>query len=170
MTKTQRKKAVQIAEDVLAQLKSRKYVAETGVYAAINGAVEEVPSDNWSGYETVPVVKSLRTFLKKHAKKQSCHVCALGACFLANVERRNKVETSDEYVRYEIAENLSSIFSPDQMDEIESAFEVSAHHGGSLAAVVFGRRYDTDDKRLRAIMRNIIKNNGEFIPTAVKEK
>jgi len=164
MTKTQRKKAVQIAEDVLAQLRARKYVATAGTYVDLNDAFIE--GKNY--WEDVPVVKSLQTFLKKHAKKKSCHVCALGACFLANVERRNKVDLEDFYGRRDIEVNLAGIFSAEQMDEIETAFEGNTSHGGSWDAVAFGNRYHDDTARLRAIMRNIIKNDGEFIPTKAK--
>lgn len=175
MTNKQRKDAVQIAEDVLAQLKTRKYVASAGagVYVRLEGAIKN-PEAYYGDY--VPVVASLRTFLTKHATKKSCHVCALGACFLANVERRNKVELKEvinKSDRETFTSNLKTIFSAEQMDLIEVAFEVDSVHSrtdvDTQDALYFGNRYDTDDQRLKAIMRNIIKNNGEFIPPARKD-
>jgi hypothetical protein len=179
MTKTQRKKAVRVATDVLAQIKARgKFVVTPGTYAEISGVFTSDPNDPW---HSVKVADDLQTFLKKHAKPKSCHVCALGACFLANVEKTDNVPYLDStHRRDEITENLSKIFSEGQMGLIEAAFERSSDYGYKgddndntydlvEAAVEFGERYDDPTKRLRAIMKNIIKNNGEFVPPDLKK-
>jgi hypothetical protein len=83
---------------------------------------------------------------------------------------------------------LMDVFTPEQMVLIECAFEGfgmgSAAAGRLLtykterdlddfysqvdAAQKFGNKYLTSKKRLAGIMRNIIKNGGEFIPTTKK--
>jgi hypothetical protein len=35
-----------------------------------------------------------------------------------------------------------------------------------LAAIKFGKKYRSAEKRLEAIMKNVIKNNGSFEPAA----
>lgn len=106
--------------------------------------------------------------------EKSCKVCALGALI---------------YTHYVLAEpnidrtELGGMFSWDmlrflerkhsinqrEMRRVELAFE----QGGGFfrseseedyAAILFGRRIENKTKRMRAIMQNIIDNNGTFQP------
>lgn len=73
-----------------------------------------------------------------------------------------------------VREPLLNYFSEFQLDMIESAFEkynASIHYDPSKdnedkiqEAIRFGFLFDSDENRLRAIMKNIVKNDGEFIP------
>jgi len=95
-----------------------------------------------------------------------------------------------------LRERLKEAFTFDQMVLIERAFECDSSlglassyvsletevdnfgerpeakdvHKASADAETFGRKYDDSKKRLAAIMRNIIRNNGEFIPKPQRKR
>jgi hypothetical protein len=64
---------------------------------------------------------------------------------------------------------LTSYFSPEQIGLIELAFErgdgwYPADTTDDDNAVEFGERYQYNTNRMKAIMQNIINNNGTFVP------
>jgi len=111
-----------------------------------------------------------------------CSACALGSMFVVKVLITNAVDAESRWDREEIVEELVDIFSQAQLDLIESAYEGvyvgtfdaayqkrwQDKHPALLAklkrAVAFSDRYASASRRMRAIMRNIIKNNGVFAP------
>lgn len=123
---------------------------------------------------------------------KDCKVCAIGACFLSYVRLYNNVTLGQlvggydtikddffdvEY--YNIDHELAKVFSQRQLCLIETAFECGYIHfrvddedykdlchdsNEFSAAISFGEKYSVPKKRLMAIVKNIIKNNGEFIP------
>lgn len=168
----QRKMAVRIAKDVIKQLDGETLVARHAGYTIIPGLQDEAA--------IVPENNDLRDYLRKLAKKKRpCTVCALGACFLADVRRRDNFSVNDEISRISIVDRLSEIFGEAQLDLIECAYEGDPTYVGNrettapfkegYCAVQFGEKHRSPDKRLRAIMRNIIANNGEFLPTGIKK-
>ena len=169
---TKPERRVMVAKDVLEQLKKRQLVAMAGRYV---------------GLQFMPTYSSLNPNLdikENYDKVQECHVCALGACIMATTRFTNQLNfedvgrTSDEMAITKVSNVLTDIFTPEQLHIIEIAFE--GHQSGERFAVNvlgelllnreqekkcrdFYESYHNDDKRLIAIMENIIKNKGEFI-------
>lgn len=125
--------------------------------------------------------------------KNKCTVCALGACFLSLVYLDNDFDFLDGMHSYldEIGEiklthirlqklnqRLLKVFSGRQLSLIETAFECQMHNptedfvsntfkGDKTLlerAIKFGWSWHSSNERLKAIMENIIENEGEFIP------
>lgn len=107
----------------------------------------------------------------------TCGVCAKGAMLLTMLvaDRRRKIPkelVSAGPVSNEVNDYLSSVFSKIQIDLIEAAFECDVYHWHHFfegdveaeAAVDFGMQFETPKDRLKAIMENIIENNGVFTP------
>lgn len=71
-------------------------------------------------------------------------------------------------------DQLKDFFNKDQLAAIEAAFEINrplAHYSKiGYEALAFGIRYPDDDKRLAAIFRNIVRNDGTFKPLALKKR
>ncbi|RJQ25016.1 hypothetical protein C4577_06435 [Candidatus Parcubacteria bacterium] len=134
---------------------------------------------------------------QKHTKEivKNCGVCALGACFVSYINVFNKLKISDiiddcgGYFEGDpltidlereglIKDKLLKAFSQTQLDLIEAAFErddltidwQDSTSSSMEEAIEFGERYNDSRERLRAIMKNIIKNNGKFVPNAKKTK
>ncbi len=113
---------------------------------------------------------SAQNYIDKISK--DCDVCALGACFLSYIRLNNQVKVHEvigkkgynlnhvSVGQYLIQQKLGSYFTSEQLNVIESAFE--NYHCEDQCD-----EYDdlgkTPKARLRNIMRNIIKNKGEFI-------
>ena len=115
-------------------------------------------------------------------KENTCTCCAKGAIFASCVMNVNKVTNKDNFYNEKFQKTkLKKWFSAKELDTIETAFEsyvvedssgllLDEYHGyRNLArhAISFGRKYHTSEKRLLAILRNIIKY-GEFTPVKPK--
>ncbi len=152
-------KRVAIAKDVIAALKAKKYIAETGDYLDINYS-----SDNYDSNINQELLCS---------NDITCKVCAVGALFTSKVIISNNFDSdyvpSDDVMRDE----LSAYFSKNQLYLIEAAFEGWETDEYSKSEIIltlknndhmrFHRDYDTND-RMIAIMNNIVKNKGTFKP------
>ncbi len=171
MTKKHREKVVAVAKDVLKQIP--KLNVTTGIYLTL---APNVLQEEDEGKELQPLLPKL---LNK--KTKPCKVCALGACFISHVGLFDKFKlpmySSTEITSEDFRPELRKYFGPRQLALIESAFECQecdielgygSYDGKKYkalkAAANWGDKYKDDTKRLRAIMRNIIKNAGEFIP------
>jgi hypothetical protein len=164
------KKRVAIAKDVLAQLKTKKFIAQSGTY---------VDTD----------VILTKADLKRDAslvldKAPSCTVCGIGGLFVSAVCQADKAPVSqfgynsgDEGADFQVdgqsAYNyLEQFFDSQTLVNIESAFEQESFSRwtdtetfhGSTDAKRFAYNESDDNTRLRLIMENIVKNRGEFIP------
>jgi hypothetical protein len=170
------KKAVLVAEDVIAQIKRELYQVVTGEYVNLNvsyEAMNESARDAILAYEVVENKENYDLVLQSN----SCVVCARGACLLSTIKFRN-----DFTIRAAKSTNLSAndsvgtnfmkdIFSLSEQALMESAFErtdmdlngmfyletlqSAETYGGDLS-------YD-EDKRLISLMKNVIRNKGYFI-------
>jgi hypothetical protein len=178
MALTKAEKAVAVAKDVLAQLRKPNCggmkVANDGSYFATDFYLTD------EDYK-----KDLQDILPK-VLEEGCTVCARGAALISKARLFDKVPvikiTGDTwwnsggiYVdQDDTAELLKGVFSKKTLHAIECAFEQDPCMDHSLpceyGAALFGRRYDDPVKRLAAIMRNIVKNNGEFVVKKVTEE
>jgi hypothetical protein len=163
---TKAQKRVMIAQDVLAQLKAKRYFAESGCWVQpnIKAACEKNLKDEDSVQEL---------FAAK--KIESCNVCALGGLFMSCINLNNNTTVEDlkkefyigdfVYDDSKISNGLNRIFTQKQLILIESYFEGSQGYfkGDNEKTVVFLESYN-DDERLEMIMQNIIDNDGTFKP------
>ena len=172
---TKAQKRVMIAQDVLAQLKAKRYVAESGcwVQANYNSAV---PLADIKYKDSVQDLFAEKTI-------ESCNVCALGGLFMSctNFNNNTLLEDLDDVSEdlgnlideeEKLSNKLNKIFSTSQLKLIEVYFE------GNDGYFYENREYDTvkafyikypsDKKRLQLIMENIVENEGTFVPKKLK--
>lgn len=162
---------VRIARDVLKQL-AAGVVSSTGGYLRI--------------MQPVDMGAPLKPQLLETPRKRPCSACAIGALFVSSVILQNHVSADDLGLRLcgslnwvtadreTVAHRLhrSGIFSKRQLKLIEMAFEGGDFDEGTAigkekttSALNFYHRHRGDrNNRMAAIMRNIIKNRGEFVP------
>lgn len=162
MTKAQMR--VAIAKDVIEHVKAKKIVATQGVFCKpVRG--HGYLCQTFNGDE---IGKDLRAILPTVAKQ--CDVCAKGALFYAHVMRFNNVKTPEWIRNKEVCAPLAKYFAGSQLKIIDRYFETSDVIMGQKRrtedAIEYQRKYPVASNRLIAIMRNIIKNKGTFLPTA----
>lgn len=169
-------KRVLVAKDVLAQLKAKTIRANSGWWVSTDATVIE-------GEESLQ---------KQLIAGATCEACALGSVMVSLVRFTNRVtveEAEDTFGSCPLnfskvysgdaddKTGITRIFSKRQIQLIESAFERGEGYfqedndidgfyvtNEVLAATRFGRKYETDHNRLVAIMENIVRNKGTFIP------
>lgn len=173
---TKPQKRVLIAKDVILQIGLNKFVPQTGCYVKSQDILEALPT-NGTTVELKPLLAEVTT----------CSCCAKGAIFLSEVMNRNQFSASrrdfEGLGSETITDRLDGLFTQNQLDLIETAFErdviesdneylQDGHNDDwsekftSIAkkAIAFGKRYSSNDKRLIAIMKNIVANKGTFKP------
>lgn len=164
-----RKQRIAIAEDVVEQVKVRAYLATTSLYVQ-SSTLEDAIDGKWNEEKrTYTGGIDLQTALLKGVP--DCQVCGLGAAFCSMARLGDQVELSDAD---NIHDTLEPIFGAHQLALIEYAFEGDDAGGTSEdagmseeemeACVNFHEKYPDDNKRLRAIFKNVIKNDGSFEP------
>lgn len=170
---SQKKQRIAIARDVIKMLKNNQ------IKASMN-----------SGYFSAPGFDSLRISLNSFDKDVHvlvdsirCEVCALGGMLAATVMKVDGMKFENifypELERNEVIAKLKNYFSINQLDLIESAYEMkpmgrfrtigyvytTVNDDQCASAVNFGRLfYDGPFDRMIAIMQNIIDHNGTFTP------
>lgn len=172
------KRRVQIAEDVLAWLRTKRLNVVTGSYCVFDEGF--MPYGYTLGTSLQKILPEIVT------SRKPCQVCAKGAMFIAAVDRYNKVQlrdaNGDGFSNREIIKAMKAYFSKRTLDLIEVAFECKdanfefsngynqpVTNRVARNAIEFGKRYQDPRARLRAIMRNLISNNGDFVPPPAKE-
>lgn len=161
-------KRTEIAKDVIASLNAKKYIAERGTY--LDMFDKSNPRKGQYGEDL-----GCR-LTKDNINKETtvCHVCAIGSVFtsFAMKTKTPLSSSSDAMLR-----SMNSIFSKTEMRILEMLFE-----GHVIDDVTFDklskeqkkiiRQYGSQfkkaskgsaDRRLRAIMNNIIDNEGKFV-------
>jgi len=172
---TKAQKRVMIAQDVLAQLKAKRYVAESGCWVQANYN----PAATWADIKYTDSVQEL--FVEK--KIESCNVCALGGLFMSctNFNNNTLLEDLDDVSEglgalvdeeEKLSNKLNKIFSTSQLKLIESYFEANdgyfRDYDEDDRIEVFYNKYPSDKKRLQLIMENIAENEGTFVPEKLK--
>lgn len=154
------KKRVAIAKDVIAQLQTKKFKAEQGVYVRLDKELTERE-------------------LKKDASEiltaaKECTVCGIGGLFVSAVCKADKLPVQEALDAYDYSrsetnfdgekayEYLEQFFDEQTLRNIETAFEQRDDFGGEWGADEFAEEVEDDDDRLRLIMENIVVNKGKF--------
>jgi len=170
---------VAIAKDVLQQIKVKTIIPTTGTYCALDL--------DW----TDPLLELDVQSNFNQLKNFECSVCALGAMMVSNVKFNNNftfeklnrsnsdvfVNTLEKYFeRYELALIEFAFESWDIEDLIEDgeikngilSNESYIFHGLNYEEIEkacdFNRNINDESERMVRIMKNIIKNKGEFKP------
>lgn len=157
-----RKMRVRIAKDVLELLKQRKFIVSPGIYLDTKMIVPK----SWLKKAT-QVGKKLLT--------KPCTVCAMGALFVAEVVRNDKLNfaqlNNSNFIeegrpltvgRAVMDDRLRRFFTERDLQDIEGYFEGWGYQDRTVNFWI--KSYPDARQRLRAIMRNIIRNEGDFKP------
>lgn len=155
-------KRVALAKDVIASLIAKKYVAETSTYLAVGN------EEHYTN-KMLDVVKN---------GKVKCTVCAIGSLFVSRLKTSDTLKlTSSDHV---MIKSLAGIFTEKELRILEFLFEGRNMGEDNISDIYddgyefytnfFNRsiRDNGDKKRLKAIMQNIINNNGNFIYKSIK--
>jgi hypothetical protein len=184
-------KRVLIAKDVIKQIKAKRFIAARGSWLRLYDKYDNNIAGMF-GQILEPDTQIQAMFLSGAAP--TCECCALGgimmACTLYNNNQTVEDLTSDSNIGRNIrrgtafSNGLHRFFSRQQLALIECAFEAgrgeffvnldSTFSRSSLLqnvafntlnlALDYEKAYPKADKRMIAIMQNIVKNNGTFRP------
>ena len=162
---SKKKQRVTVAEDVIAQLEAKTLKAGQGLFLDIY--VDN--DDNESFLE-----EDARKFFSQAPDKNiQCTACGLGSMMVAKARLENHATVDDVATDTISGEDieiiLMQIFSSDTIRNIEVCFEkgygfYDENDDEDQPAIKFGKRFRNPNNRLIAICKNIIKNEGEFIP------
>lgn len=173
LTKAQMRVAV--ARDVLKRIRTSFYRPTKGAYVAVRRATLPVTISLKPDAQVKPLVQSL---------EGKCEICAKGAIFLSTVLKYNDLKLgevsnwSDLSSYYSIPAlphaNIKPtnerLFSESQLELIERCFEgflCDRVNGGWYRELCTAKVSGTASKNIAvlvAIMQNIIRNKGRFIP------
>lgn len=176
MTKAEAR--VAIAKDALAQLRSRKYDAVGGIYVEFD---KNLDLPDWGDSSTESNRKANQQVCNLIPKMGTCTVCARGALFLSTIRKFNHFTLgdwdrsggySDGCNRDTIETVEDRYFTDKQLSLIESTFEGEMFRKNDTElsdreynnCINFYSKYSSDHDRLVAILKNIIKNEGAFVP------
>lgn len=185
------KKVVAVAKDVLKQLKAKTLKAKHRMYVDIKKLGNKkipVNMENDKLYD-----RRLSMQLKDVFKNiKSCEVCAKGAIFVAAVSRYNKEKIYpdakdvsnkrlSEIVRWDSCMNglddkdiIDDLFEKKDWDTIELYFEgedvntIGFDKIDIVRSEIFFKSHKNAKERMVAIMKNLIKNKGRFVPTNIE--
>jgi hypothetical protein len=175
--KSKEKQRVAIAKDVLEQIKLGFLHPLRDTYLRLNF------SSNISNTMYNPPEKLDELFGKLSQTSSRCDACGIGACFIGLVNLGDKVYTDEVFEQRSVSDRakiedvvmrkkLRKIFSREQLSLIECAFERSAYFTDRTrvsvkkrrAAEKYGQQFGNASESLEAIMKNIVKNEGTFVP------
>lgn len=165
MTKVEKRKS--IAKDVIFNVRKKIIEPANCEYGMVNFDTFHLSSKEFQS--------NLKTY--------GCKACAMGALMAADIINRNNRDSN--WMDYDIIKRFEGLFSEFQLRLIETAFEGCVitdvddrlrawrwdDQSGMLddteiakKAIKFGNKYEDSNKRLIAIMNNIIKDpNGLFL-------
>lgn len=157
---TKQERAVMVAKDALKMLNAGKTMASTGVWVDLSDYYDESTLKN--------------QICDISDKFEDCSVCALGSLMLSEIRHTNKLkvgDAGDEIWYQDFGHRLNKVFSKPQQRLMELAFEGGCGYfdGGDCTEGQFEKvdafynKYPDDSDRLRAILKNVIKNGGKFV-------
>jgi hypothetical protein len=147
------KRAVEIAKDVLKQLKIKKYIATQGTYVSLVGVDND--DVNLDGKQLDEILKD---------RKVKCRVCAKGALLMSKAMVYDDLTFGEK----DDVGSLREDFDADDLNLMEAIFEGDEQFGydscGNDTAVIceINKAYRTPEKVLEVLMKNVIKNKGRL--------
>ncbi len=175
MSKTNQR--IQIALDVLEQIKAKRIKASKGEYFKIN-STKNVP-EQFKTTNRFSFHPEINGDLKKIVSNvETCNVCAIGSVFLCVVERKNNFEVQHKSIYrnefelnlHEIKKYIEKFFTNEQLAKIEAAFEKEFVSYVNILKIENPKDYEKfckkykSEQRLTLIMENLVVNNGKFKP------
>lgn len=178
-------RAVLVAKDIIAQVNNGKYYPKQGAYLNFTYITD------WMGIKALKEAVDEGLDIKEnfHLIPNGCAACAIGATILSCTHLGNKLKFSDirasrlgiyDLDKASIKELLDSVFNPEQLLMIETAFEGWSYSADRYARTVldvdletsvyracdlfYGKYCNDPEERMIAIYQNIIDNNGVFVP------
>lgn len=166
---SRREKRVQIAKDVIAAIRTEV------LRASHQGYLHASTKESMYFLEHDPVL-SADAELQDVLSDKQCTVCAIGSVFVAAVTRCDDLTVQDAVPMYCVStprlnhiskdvmtDYLAGIFSRDELDRIENAYEGFGRYRtvNEEMSKYPGKNSNT---RLINIMKNIIRNEGDFKP------
>lgn len=91
-------------------------------------------------------------------RQEKCYGCAIGALLLGAIDCQ-WAKRSEAIVAFDVHDGLESLWSSGELNIIEDT------HEGSYE---WAKRYGDRRGRMTAILQNIIRNNGTFIPSDLR--
>lgn len=172
--KLTRKQIVEVAKDVLKQIKARSFVPKKGVYIKLPAAkLRALAKDKEKG-DKIEVQDLL-----KASKLKNCQACARGAMVLSKARLFNDAK-AEVFSYWGSPKTLALADFGDEHSEevfgglgfqVEACFEgfrtsmFHEEHGVDYeASFSYFREFPDATERLTALMKNIIRNNGQFKP------
>jgi len=167
--KTIEQKRIEILKDVLKHIEAKRIIAN-------NGRVLRYDDCKLEDGDLQAILKS------QNKKKKQCKVCQRGAILFASVWRNNNLSvkwygSEHPYLNGIAGERdathltyLNELFSIEQQMLMERAFEGRFHMAHLSYKQInecdrnFYYKYKNPIARMKAIVRNAIKNGGVFIP------
>ena len=171
---TPAQKRVAIARDTIEQIEAQKFIPQQGVYFHWVNPADHY-GDRPPGFDCR---SDAREALEDNTVK--CTGCALGGMFASFIRRVDgvDVQTARGSASEDIKRRMSEFFDEHTLTRIEYAFERwtsdPARESDSAWEDLrrhgrWGKKFRTSEKRLTAIMKNIIRNRGEFrLPRSFK--
>jgi hypothetical protein len=153
---TRPEQRVAIAHDVLLQLDAKRLEAKADQFLSLRYKGQSI---SWNTFpHSTLLAHEFSDETPERALENKCDVCAIGAVFVSLVRRRGKATFLDvgDTINDGIPEYATDVFHPDMLAGMEHYFEVHD--------VKRRMRHLGADGRLRAIMHNIIDNEGAFVP------
>ncbi len=151
---------VAIAKDVLSALKKKKINPKHMSWVLITKAIEQEFRNASDTTEVKDIINA----------QEHCECCALGACFIATLNRNGSlpvaalshIDIGNGFAHRDVLNYLQRYFDEPQLEAIESAFEQGVGYYYNGKAAKWRPELTCPTKRLRAIMTNIVNNNGRF--------
>jgi hypothetical protein len=184
---TKAEKRVEIAKDVLKQIKADKYKPMCGVWFRDSTGKG---LDDFLDYNTGQRIDAKKDVVEKLVG--TCKVCALGSLFISAIDKYNHTKLdpasgceAEIFTAVDRNNPLTKWFTARQMLLIENTFENEC--GAWCSSVVlnekeylawdmevipaikeYNSKYPNPTDRLKAIMNNIVRNKGTFVLPGVK--
>lgn len=161
-----KKQRIKIIKDVVTLLSKESIVAIT------NRAYLDIPK--LKNYRALDKALTENTQLHEILDANQCIVCGIGGVFVSAIRLKNDFEAIDPdgISREKMVMYLSQWFDPGQMNAIEVAFEARGEYSGYRTeywnAYEFGKQFRSPKDRLIAICKNILANDGKFVPPPYK--
>lgn len=170
---TRKEQRLAIAEDVIAQIRAKKFVAAS-TYFQLGKSTHAFDVFRTPDYENVEDAAEAGKDLSECIAQTGCTVCGIGSLFASAVLNNDRLKMSKvvdpgdpdydaaAYIDIERDLEVSYLkkwFDADQLGLIEYYFE---HHGSCHGPI---SDEDNNTKRLVMIMQNIVSNGGIFDPT-----
>lgn len=165
-------KRVEIAKDVIKQIKEEQFKISCGVWCERETPKELPNLDN--GFDQMMMLYGIQI------EPPKCTVCAIGAAYVSSIRLFNKGAVHESAEKNNAKGQLDEFFDIEQQTLIENAFEKGdggyQSEAGELSndnpsfevkldrAIAFGRKHKKAQDRAIAIFANIIRNKGEFKP------